>query len=161
MAFLLENFNHACRLSITNHFSAVPTGNEDTSETTTFYSNEGRTARIDCPIAPGSWIANYYVSWTSGGADPDRVFYQTSFVFSGVIQDSERYNIDPNSLSLLISNVTPGDMRFNYHCLLGVEPYLGNPSGSRIYNNAGTIALELSVSSECVGNWIFQGTTSH
>ena len=60
-------------------------------------------------------------------------------------QLNSRYNIDQEDFSLLISDVTPGDMRFQYQCLLGVQDPETN--GLFFYTEAGDINLSLSI--EC------------
>ena len=61
---------------------------------------------------------------------------------------SSRYNIAPGNFSLTISNVNPGDERFRYQCLLGVEADLQNPTGREVYEMAGNVDLSLIVASE-------------
>ena len=45
--------------------------------------------------------------------------------------------------------MNPGDDRFRYRCVLGVEADLQNPTGRDIYEVAGDVDLSLVVVSEC------------
>ena len=113
---------------------------------TEFDFSEGQTARIRCPVPPGRMMSQYFVTWRNG-LDPSSVaFYQKFAPLPDDLDDirlNSRYSIDQD-LSLLIRDVTPGDMRFQYQCLLGVQEPEGN-RGQFFYRDAGAINLSLFV----------------
>ena len=93
-------------------------------------------------------MQNYFVRWQSDEENPT-VFYSFSFVtIPRMTRSSSRYSIAPGNFSLIISDVNPGDERFRYQCLLGVEADLQNSTGRNVYEMAGNVNLSLVVASE-------------
>ena len=135
---------------------AFPTGNNDRPENSIlrFGYDSGVTARLDCPITPGALRSQYYVIWRNA-ANHGMVFYRTFPPDSSAsdVMLSDRYTIDNQNFSLYISQVTPGDMRFEYQCLLGVEDPQNPTTPDITYVYAGTLNLTLSILSKWLINF--------
>ena len=133
--------------SDSNFYLALPDDNntDPVNQRTEFRFRNNDTAIIDCPIPPGRRLSNYFVRWQCG----ETLFYATSFLTTPpVSRASSRYNIDPGNFSLTISQVTPGDARFCYRCVLGVEEDTKNPTGRNMYAEVGVRNMTIVVASK-------------
>lgn len=107
--------------------------------------------RLECSVAPGVAIDQYYVKWRSA-CDPLRVFYESfpphlADTTSPISIDGQRYTVDQHDFSLSIREATPTDAAEEYVCELGVEDPQER-TRPLVYTRTQTVNLSLSISSK-------------
>ena len=103
----------------------------------------GRSVQLDCRIAPGNLLQQYYVSWDISG----QTIYRTTPNGPPQFVDN-RYSHNPSNLSLIISDVQLSDASTQYHCVLSVvDP---NTMIERTYNILENFDISLNVLGKCI-----------
>lgn len=116
----------------------------------TFFAEVGSTAVLNCSITPGRLLGQYFVRWRNGSLG-GRSYREIPPAGVQTLPTSTpldpRYSIDPESFSLIISDVQLTDSDPTYRCVLGLQ----DPrSSNRIstYERTQTTNLQLIVYSE-------------
>ena len=109
----------------------------------TVFALVGQQVQLRCPISPGALIRQYFVTWSIS----DRAIYRTE-PNEDPQTNSERYDLNPSNLSLIINSVQLEDASNQYRCVLTVlDP--NSPSRQTLsYNTLRNVDIPLRVLGE-------------
>ena len=101
----------------------------------------GNEARLPCAIQPGRLVGFYIATWRNATSGEVLVDFRMGMPRTNA--NFERYSVDPNDLSLIISEVTPADTG-EYVCVLGVNG-ADRADGDMFYEQTHSINITLMV----------------
>ncbi len=103
--------------------TAYPNPQIPPSPQRTFFAEVGSTGVLNCSLAPGRFLGQYYVTWTntSQGFTYREIPRPSLSEVPTTTPFDPRYIINPVTFSLAISDVTLADSDPNFFCILGVE----------------------------------------